>query len=73
MQIIGQKKFAAVALDMSEKAFVVHMAYLKATMSIYPAWKVQVALLVNEKVIIPVKYLDSVDMFLKNLATKLFE
>lgn len=37
VQIINQKKFAVAALGANKEAFVVHMAYLEAKMSIYPA------------------------------------
>lgn len=32
---MGQKIFAAAALDLGKEVFVMHMAYLRATISIY--------------------------------------
>lgn len=37
MQIIGQKNFVAPALDPGKKVFVLHVAYLETTISIYLA------------------------------------
>lgn len=73
LQIIGQKKFAALALESSEKAFVMHVAHLKTTMLIYPAEKAQIALLMAKKVNILVKHLAFANVFLKKLAAELFE
>ena len=44
-----------------------HVTFL-LTMAIYPARKAQIALLVAEKVKIPIKYLDFLDIFLKDKA-----
>lgn len=39
IQIIGQKKFAAILLDLGKEAFVMHVAYLNTKISIYLAGK----------------------------------
>lgn len=65
IQFIDCKKFVAAALDPSEKAFVVLMAYLKAKMSLYPTWKAKIALLLAKKFTVPNKYLDFADIFSK--------
>lgn len=63
----------AVTLDLGKGAFVVHMAYLGSKMSIHPICKIQIALLLAKKVTILAKYLDYSDIFLKELAIKLFK
>lgn len=50
-----------------------HMVYLEAKMSIYPACNVQIVLLLAEKVIILSEYLDFTDDFSKKSAIKLSE
>lgn len=53
------------ALNPAKEVFVVDEAYLRAKMIIYPTCKIQIALLVFEKVIILAKYLDFTDIFLE--------
>lgn len=73
IQIIGWKEFVATTLDRSKKVFVVYVAHLGSKMSIYSAWKTQIALQVVEKVIIPAKYSDFSDVFSKESITELFK
>lgn len=62
-----------VALNLGKELLVMHMAYLKAKMSIYSIQKVQIAMLLTEKIIILAKYLDFTHIFLKKSAAKLFK
>ena len=55
-------------MDENIKAFVVHISYLGSRITIYLARKAQMALLLAKKVIIPTKYLDFADVFLKKSA-----
>ena len=62
------------ALDKDVEAFVVYVISLSLNlMPIYPAQKAQIALLVIEKVQIPSKYSDFLDIFLKEKALILSE
>lgn len=63
VQIISWKEFADAILDLGKEAFVDYMAYLRATISIHPAWQAQIALLVAKNVNIPIEYLDIADKF----------
>lgn len=58
MQLISSKKFAIIVIDWDKQGFIMYMAYLKATISIYPTWETTITLLIAQKVIIPAKYLD---------------
>ena len=62
-------------LDENIKAFIVHVNFLSLglKMTIYPAKKVQIALLLPKKVTIPAKHLDFADVFLKESANILSE
>lgn len=72
VKFIDKKEFAKVALDEDVKAFVVHMSFLSLEpMIMYRAWEAQIALLLTEKVTIPDKYLDFMDVFSKKSAAKL--
>lgn len=71
VQIIGNKKFEAEALDQTKKVFVMYVIYLGAKMSIHLAWKAQIALLVAEEVIVLTKYQAFVDVFSKEAVVKL--
>ena len=57
-------------LDENDEAFVVHVSSLslKSKMSIYPARKAQIALLIAKKVIILAGYSNFTDVFLKKSA-----
>lgn len=50
MQMIDKRKFTAAALALDKKVFVMHVAYLRAKLRIYPARKLQIVLLLDEKV-----------------------
>lgn len=50
-----------------------HIAYLKTKIAIYPAREAQIALLMAEKIILPAKYLDFIDIFSNELATVLLK
>lgn len=71
--MINWKKFAAVVLDPGKKAFVVYVAYLGSKMTIYLAQKAQIALLITEKIIIPVEYSDYANVFSEKSAVELLE
>lgn len=60
-------------LDLGKEAFIVYMAHLRAKMSIYPAYKTQITLLMAKKVIILIKHTDFIDVFLKKLIIKFFK
>lgn len=62
-----------VVLDLIKKVFIIYKAYLEAKMLIYLTCKAQIVLLVVEKVTIPIKYLDFIDIFSKKLAVKFLE
>lgn len=47
------------------------MAYLGLKITIYQAWKAQIALLITKKVDIPAEYSDYIDIFSEELAAKL--
>ena len=67
VEIIDKKEFAKVALDEYIESFVIHITLL-LTMAIYPAMKVQIALLVIKKMQISFKYSDFSDVFLEKKA-----
>lgn len=66
VQIIDEKKFTTVALDLTKKAFVIHIVYLESKMSIHSACKAQIAYVVAKKVTVLTKDLDFADIFSKN-------
>lgn len=57
---------------MNKEIFVIDVGFLGLSLeiSIYPVWKAQILLLLTEKVIVPVEYLNFADVFLKKLVTK---
>lgn len=63
----------AATLDLGKEEFILHMAYPSAKISIYLACKAQIVLLMAKKVIIPIKYLNFADVFLKKSVIKLFK
>lgn len=65
VEIIHKKEFDKVVLDKNVKAFVVYIALLISKMLIYLAWKVQITLLVVEKIFVLVEYSDFTNIFLK--------
>ena len=54
-----------VALASNKEAFVMHMAYLEAKMSIQPISKAQMTLLLAKRVSVPKEYAEFLDVFLK--------
>ena len=73
VKIIDQMEFAKAALNENVEAFVMHVSSLGLRISIHPAKKAQLALLLTEKVIVPTKYLDFTDVFSKKSANVLLE
>ena len=75
IQIINQKKFAKVALDPNQEAFVVYVATLSSEMAIHLSRLAQIALLKAEEapVTVPAEYSDSIDVFSEKLAAVLPE
>ena len=73
VKLIDQKKFAKAALDENIEAFVVHISSLKSRMTIHPARKAQLALLLVKKVNVSAKYSDFADVFLEESANMLSE
>ena len=73
VQIINWKKFAAAALAPNKEAFMMHVAYLRAKISIHPAQKTFMALWLVKKVCVPNKYTDFSDIFFKKLAINTFQ
>ena len=73
IKLIDKKKFAKAVLDENVKAFVVYVALLLYKMIIHLAWKVQIALLIAEKVTVPIKSADFSNIFLKELVKVLLE
>ena len=60
-------------MDENIKTFVMHVSFLSlgSKITIYLAWKAQIALLLAKKVTIPVKYSDYADIFSKESAEML--
>lgn len=75
MQVIDWKKFVADVLYSSKKVFLVHIAFLSLSLKIliYSTYKTQIALQIIKEVIILTKYLDFLDVFLKELVAELLE
>lgn len=65
MQIIDWRKFVATSSTLDKKAFIVSVAYSKGKILIYPAWKVQITLLLRKKFDVLKEYIDFVDIFFK--------
>lgn len=75
MKMICQKKILTIILDLNKKAFTVHIAFLDLSLkiSIYPAKRQQILLLLSEKVIILIKYTDFVNIFSKIFIIQFFK
>ena len=73
LKIIDQKEFAKAALDKNVETFVVHVSSLGSKMTIHPARKAQLALLLAKKVTVLAKYSDFADIFLEESANILPE
>ena len=70
MKLIDKKKFAKATLDEHIKAFMMHVSFLSLglKMTIHPALKAPIVLLLAKKVILPAKYLDFTNVFSKESA-----
>lgn len=71
--MISFKKFAAITLNLSRKAFILHVTYLNSKTLIYLICEAQIAVLLAIKISILAKYLDFSDFFSKKLACKLLK
>ena len=72
-EFINKKAFAKAILDENVKVFVIHIAFLNLDMTLYPAWKAEIALLFFRKVVFLKKYTTFANVFLKKLAHILLE
>lgn len=68
VQLIDCKAIVSTSLNPANKVFVIYIVYLKAIMSIYPAWETQISLLLIEKVTVLEIYLDFTNVFSKKSA-----
>lgn len=59
-------------LNFDKKVFVIYIAYLNIKILIQLAQKAQIALLIIEKIVILVKYLDYTKVFSKKSVIELF-
>ena len=75
LEIIDKRKFAAVALNVDNETFVVHIAALvePTTIPIYPSCQAQVATLTSEENGIPVEYSNFSNVFSSDFAAELLE
>ena len=74
VEIIGEKEFAAAALNEKDEIFVVHMVALSVIdSSVHPSRQAQISLLDVKKVTIPSKYANYTDVFSSNSAAELPE
>lgn len=71
--MIENKKFAAVAHDPEDEVFVVHVALISQDSDIHPFCRAYIALIKGDEapIFLSLKYTDFIDVFSKNLATKL--
>ena len=67
MKFINKKELPKAILDKHIEAFIMYITFL-LTMAIYPARKTYIALLIVKKIQIATKYLDFLDIFLKEKA-----
>ena len=70
MELINKKEFAKAPLDENIEAFVMHVSFLSlgSKMTIYPARKAQIALVLAKEVTVPAEYSDFADVFSKKTA-----
>ena len=73
VELIDQKKFAKTVLDKSIEAFLMHISSLKLRITIHPAKKAQIALLLAQQITVRAKYSDFADIFLEELANILLK
>ena len=71
--IIDWKEFATAVLDENIESFVVHVSSLRSRITIHPARKAWLPLLLAKKVTVSAKYLDFADIFLEKSANILLE
>lgn len=71
VKIIDLKKYTAVALSLHKEAFVMHVAYLRAKISIYSAQKAEIALWLAKKINVSTEYTDFSDVFFTKSAAVL--
>ena len=84
VELVGKKEFAAAALDLESKTFVVHVALLSSDvlpisfpleLNVHPCRRPQVSSLIAEEAPtkVPAKYSDFTDVFSPDLVSKLLE
>lgn len=69
VKIINRIKLVVVALNVSNKSFVVYIAYLDRKILIYLTSNVQTTFLMAEKVTVLTEYLDFTNIFSKKVVT----
>lgn len=70
MQLINNKKFIIIALNLSKEIFVIHIAYLKAKILINLAQETCITLLLTKKATVLEKYSDFVDIFFRKVSCR---
>ena len=82
IELVGKKKFAAAALDLEYKTYVVHVGSVSSDalpssslLDVHPFWRTQISGLITEEAStkVPTKYLDFTDVFSPDLAFKLLK
>ena len=75
VELIGKNEFAKAVLNENIEAFVIYVSFLSlgSKMTIYPAQKAQIVLLLAKEVIVLVKYSDYANVFSKKSAKVLPE
>ena len=68
VEFLNKKKFAELVLDENVEAFIVHVPSLTSKMTIYPAQKEHILLLLTKKVTVPSEDTDFVNVVLKKSA-----
>ena len=81
VELVGKKEFAAAALNLEHETYVVHVGLVNSDalpssflLNVHPSRKFQIAGLIVKETLTKVsaKYSDFVNVFLPNLASKLF-
>lgn len=67
--MIDWKKFVAIVLALDKNIFLTYMAYFRAKISLHPAQKVLITLLLAKKISVLQKYADFLDVFYKKSIT----
>lgn len=75
VELINCQKFAIAALDLEEEAFVVHVALLEVQNIVHPFYRVQITLLIANKILVkvPREYIVCVNVFFKEVTIELPE